>query len=204
MELTTGFAWVAVPPIVILVEDFTASFPSDDYKSWNIHSRDHQDADNVVLTGYAIGKKIPGLSKVELVENLHIFKDLGPSEHHPDRSCFVDSEFSMLVGGGFEIIDQPNLATGSFPDSNISWRANSKDHDIDCLSPIRVLAIGIRPTIIRGDDSIFGDVITINHSFEQRIGEAFAESTVRPLPGMALCGGGGARLIGTEACFYGL
>ena len=181
----------------------TASFPSDDFKSWNVYSRDHIETDSFPLIGYAIGMKIEDLSKAELVENLHIFKDPGASEHHPDRSCTVNTEFSMLVGGGFQVLDQPsdtadppqlggNMATGSFPDSTISWRGNSKDHIHDSPSRISVYAIGIRPSIIRGDDSIFGNVVTMYHSYEKRIGQDFAESMVRPLPGMALCGGGAA------------
>ena len=90
----------------------TASFPSSDFKSWNIHSRDHEDKDDSPLTGFAIGLKIPGLTKTELIEHLHIFQDPLPADlptmpkmNHPERSCFIDDKFSMLVGGGFEIID---------------------------------------------------------------------------------------------------
>src|SRR4029079_325027 len=105
----------------------------------------------------------------ELISNLKIFKDTGASESHPERACFVGDGL-LLLGGGFRILDQPpgggNSATGSFPDSNVSWRARSKDHEIPSPSPITVFAIGINPTIRRADGSVFGAVVTTYHSFD--------------------------------------
>jgi hypothetical protein len=51
----------------------TASFPSDDFKSWNVFSRDHQDTYAVELVGFAIGMRIPGINKEELRPNLKLF-----------------------------------------------------------------------------------------------------------------------------------
>ena len=90
------------------------------------------------------------------------------------------------------MLDQPegggNMATGSFPDSTISWRAHAKDHDISSPSRIKVFAIGIRPTIMKGT-SPFGDVSTTYYSFENEPGYE-TNVSVNPLTGYALCGGG--------------
>lgn len=192
-----GRGWV--PSNYLGGQILTASFPSEDFKSWNVSSRDHIHPDPTPLVGFAIGMKIPGLSKDELRSNLEIFKEDGASEPHPivpgnqsGISCFVGGEFSLLVGGGFHVLDQQpgNLGTGSFPDSTISWRASSKDHGILSPSRIRVFAIGIRPTIKKADGSVFGHVVTTFHSFGQLPGLAHSTSTVGPLKDFALCGGG--------------
>ena len=137
--------------------------------------------------------RIEGLSKDELISNLKIFKDTGASVSSPERACFVGDGL-LLLGGGFRVLDQPpgggNFATGSFPDSNVSWRARSKNHEIPSPSPITVFAIGINPTLRRADGSVFGDVVTTYHSFDLVPGGSPVASMVRPLPGFALCGGG--------------
>ena len=169
----------------------TGSFPSNDFKSWNVCSRDHQDTYAIELVGYAIGMKIQGLNKEDLRPNLKLFESEGPSLNHPKHSCSVEDGY-LLLGGGFHVLDQPegggNMATGSFPDSTISWRAHAKDHDISSPSRIKVFAIGIRPTIMKGT-SPFGDVTTTYHSFENEPGYE-TNVSVNPLTGYALCGGG--------------
>ncbi len=175
-----------------------ASFPSfdenmeADWKGWVVSSRDHMDPNIAPLIVFALGIKIPNLTKENLKSNLRVFKNESASVPHPEVSSFVDNGF-LLLGGGFHVLDQPqgggNIGTGSFPDSNISWRARSKDHEVPSPSRIKSFAIGIRPTIRKLNGTKVGTVITSFHSFEDVESHA---SKVSPLPGMALCGMGGA------------
>ncbi len=116
----------------------------EDWKGWVVASRDHTNDDVAPLTGYAIGMKIPPLSKQELINNLKLFQVTSPSVPHPEALCFVEPGY-LLLGGGFLVMDQQegggNLATGSFPDSTISWTARSKDHYIPSPSRIQYICI---------------------------------------------------------------
>lgn len=171
----------------------TASFPSDDFKSWNISSRDHIDPAVFPLVGFAIGMKIPPLSKQELISNLQLKKNASISVPHPEISSSVDDGF-LLLGGGFQVLDQivGNLGTGSYPDSSISWRAHSKDHREPSPSRITAFAIGIRSTLTKANGSAAGTVLASFNSFERLQRFGIQVSTVSPLAGYALCGGGAA------------
>ena len=181
------------------IQYLTASFPSNDFKSWNVFSREHFYPTPISIMGYAIGMKIKGLSKDELIQNLRLTKIDSPEVPHPDQSCLVEPGF-LLLGGGFHVLNQPqvggNLATGSFPDSSISWRARSKDVDIDSPSIIRVFAIGISPEIMKpnlADPQVptkFGKAFTSFSSFDfQNTPNHLWQTTARPIDGFALCGG---------------
>lgn len=173
----------------------TASFPSDDFKSWNVASRDHINLDAVPLIGFAIGMKIPPLNKQELITNLQVKKNTSDSAPHPKISSSVDTDNGyLLLGGGFRVLDQiaGNLGTASYPDSTISWRAHSKDHDISSPSRITAFAIGIRSTLTKSNGIAVGTVTTSFNSFEcNRFLGLIHECSVKPLTGFALCGGGG-------------
>jgi F5/8 type C domain len=182
----------------------TASFPSldanskEDWKGWVVASRDHTNDDVAPLTGYAIGMKIPPLSKQELINNLKLFQVTSPTATpypaHPEASCFVEPGY-LLLGGGFFVMDQiqdkGNMATGSFPDSTISWRARSKDHFEANPSRIQVFAIGIKSTLTNTAEKPVGNVVTTFRSLEL-VEDSDIETSVEPLPDMALCGGGAA------------
>lgn len=191
----------------------TASFPSDDFGSWNISSRDHINEDQSQLDGYAIGIKIRDsagyLTKDELISNMQLFKSEDTvAKKHTAHSCSIGDGF-LLLGGGFQVLDQfrGNLGTASFPDSTISWRACSKDHQIDSVSRMKVFAIGIRPTLFRANSTVFGNVVTTYNSSERSYSldsppsngdytvSDYVNTAVHPLPGFALCGGGAVSHI---------
>jgi hypothetical protein len=184
-----------------------ASFPSmdenmePDWKGWVVSSRDHITPHVAPLEVFALGIKFPKLSKENLKSNLRVFKNESASDPHPETSSFVDNGF-LLLGGGFHVLDQPpgggNIGTGSFPDSNISWHARSKDHEIPSPSRIMSFAIGIRPTIRKFNGTKVGTAITSFHSFENLESDS---SSVSPLPGMALCGMGGASHYGLHGTY---
>jgi hypothetical protein len=189
----------------------TGSFPSSDdtgqsdWLGWRILARDHIEDINVTVTGYAIAMKHQDLTRDELISNLRVFKGFGMPVQHPDFRVYVEQGF-LLVGGGFNVIDiDPsqgggNLATGSFPDSTISWRARSQDIQIPTKSSLEIFAIGIRENLKKpnpGGPSI-GNVVTTFSSDEKLNLPPDSPSSVSPvsiaksLPGFALCGGGGA------------
>lgn len=185
----------------------TASFPSmddnmePDWKGWVASSRDHIDPNVAPLEVFALGIKIPNLSKESLKSNLQVFRNESVSDPHPQSSSFVDNGF-LLIGGGFLVPDQPpgggNIGTGSFPDSNISWHARSRDHQIPSPSRIISFAIGIRSTLRKLDGTKVGTISTSFHSSE---GFDNAFTAVSPLPGMALCGMGGACHFGFHGTY---
>ncbi len=193
----------------------TASFPSHDFKSWNVFSREHVWPNAISIFGYAIGMKINGLSKDELIQNLRLTKIDSPQVAHPDQSCLVEPGF-LLIGGGFHVIDQPqyggNLATASFPDSSISWRARSKDVQIPSPSVIRVFAIGISPEIMKPNladpqhPTKFGKVYnSFSSSEQQNTPDAIPGlSIAKPLDGFAMCAGGAAAHFWTGLYLWAL
>jgi hypothetical protein len=142
--------------------------------------------------------KIKNLKKEELISNLKLFSNTTPTAaHHPEIPCAVDHPEYLLLGGGFQVLDEPagsgNLGTGSFPDSNFSWFARSKDHYDPVSCRITAYASGIRATLKKAG-SDFGTVITSFHSHEDV--DDLYKSTADPLPDMAMCGGGGASHYG--------
>jgi hypothetical protein len=108
----------------------------------------------------------------------------------------------LLLGGGFEVLDQDgggNMATASFPNSNYSWMARSRDEDIPTPSRLRVFAIGISPNLMKpnpaGPPTSIGNVDTTFASSESLAAWACV-ATRRPSPGYALCGGGACAHFG--------
>lgn len=96
----------------------------EDWKGWTVATRDHEVADPCKLVGFALGMKVDGLSREELISNLKIFTELNANPtSHPELSCYVEDGF-LLLGGGFEVLDQDgggNIATAYFPNSTYSW-----------------------------------------------------------------------------------
>jgi hypothetical protein len=227
-----GGGWVCIGgggrgngvPGNFLIASYPVGFPpepdggpaTNDWKSWRVSSRDHVYSDVFALTGFAIGMRIEGLSRQELISNLSRNSSISNAASHPDQVCFVEPGY-LLLGGGFDILDQPdgggNLATASFPDSTISWRGRSKDESIISESRIRVFAIGIMPTIKTLDPTPNDpnhkkswNIVTTFASFDSP-GYMFPflpESTVSPLPGFALCGGGAAIRPSDGSLLYDL
>jgi hypothetical protein len=196
----------------------TASFPSVDndgnhnWKGWKIKSKDHIHANPWALIGYAIGMKHSDLNRGELISNLKIFQDVGMEVPHPEFRTYLDQGY-VLLGGGFHVVNQPpgkgNIGTASFPDSTISWRARSADMAVPSPSRLDVFAIGIREELKKPhpDGPDIGNAITSYSSTEFLSippaipGSINPVSVAQPLPGFALCGGGGASHPGDLACY---
>ena len=76
----------------------------EDWKGWRVASTDHQEPDPVQLEGFAIGMKVEGLNKTELVSNLELFTNTGQPVAHSDVNCYVEDSKFLLLGGGFEVL----------------------------------------------------------------------------------------------------
>lgn len=162
----------------------TASYPNDQLSASLVSSKNHEVPAPHFLTAYAIGLSIQGMTRDGLIRSIFISVDDSGSGQHPESSATVPNGF-VLVSGGFRVdwSGDGNLATASFPSSNFSWTARSKDHDLPSPANIRTFAVCLRENLPVETVSV-----SINHS----------DSGVAPHPassvnvedGFALTGGG--------------
>ena len=165
----------------------TASYPKGDWSTWLVSSKDHGIANPHYLTAYAIGLKIDGMTRDQLVEALEVKSDHSSSiEPHPLADVDVDANDYLLLGGGFNILfnGAGNFATGSIPITAYTWMAASKDHGIPDPAILHVVAIGIKQHLP------VGDLKSISHC-NSSVKAPHPRSTASlPLPGYAMTGGG--------------
>ena len=122
----------------------TASYPNDDLSGWLVSAKDQVKADQFLLTAFAIGLKIDGMTREQLINNISVtFADSAAAEH-PEAFVSVPRGY-VLISGGFRVASyMGNLGTASFPDNdNATWRARSKDHLVADSTTIRAYAIGL-------------------------------------------------------------
>ena len=164
----------------------TASYPTDDLSGWTVGSKDHIDAQAHELTSYVIGLKIAGMSRDELLRSVYVSRADSGVAPHPEAEAGVPSSTDFcLVGGGFRVDwhGAGNLATASFPSTETSWKARSKDHLASDPANIRVFAIALRRNLRVG---------TVSNSFMRAdSGQSPHPAAVASVePGFALTGGG--------------
>jgi hypothetical protein len=123
----------------------TASFPCDDWTAWLVSLKDHDDPNPHYLVGFALGMKIEGMSRNELLNNIEVFQEEVDPSPHPEVTASIPEDF-ILLGGGFNVLwrGEGNLATASFPTASGAWTVRSKDHELADPSSLRAYAIGIR------------------------------------------------------------
>lgn len=163
----------------------TASYPNDSLSAWLVSSKDHIQPNPHYLIAYAIGLKIEGMSRDQLINAIHIDTQESGLGQHPETSANVDDGF-LLVSGGFRIdwSGAGNLATASFPSTDRSWTARSKDHEAVSPANLRVYAISLR------EDLPVGQVQVAIESRESGTSQhPISVADVRD--GFALTGGGG-------------
>lgn len=126
----------------------TASYPNDKLSAWLVSTKDHLRVDQANITAWAIGLKVEGLTRQELIEHMHVNVAASDYVSHPDVSTSVPEGYS-LIGGGFDVdwSGYGNIATASYPENAFSWRAKSKDHGKLSPASIDVYAIGIKEFI---------------------------------------------------------
>lgn len=164
----------------------TASYPNDDLSGWTVSSKDHLDPQPHELVAYVIGLKIAGMTRDQLLRSVHVSRSDSGTAPHPEAEAGIPSSRDYaLVGGGFKVnwYGAGNLATASFPATDYSWKARSKDHVVSDPASIRSFAISLRRDLPVGRVS---SVIVHADS-----GQAQHPAAVATLPpGYALTGGG--------------
>jgi hypothetical protein len=127
-----------------------ASYPNEDLSGWLLSSKDHTDVDVYHLTAFAIGLKIDGMTRQQLMTNISVqFADSETSEE-PEAAVSVPDGW-VLIGGGFKVNydnGAGNIGTASFPDGPTTWRARSKAHITADPEAIRVYAIGLSQRLL--------------------------------------------------------
>ncbi|MEU9718504.1 hypothetical protein [Streptomyces sp. NPDC047976] len=164
----------------------TASYPNDDLSGWTVSSKDHLDAQAHELTAYVIGLKIAGMTRDQLLRSVHVARADSGTAPHPEAEAGIPSSADYaLVGGGFRVDwhGAGNLATASFPSTDYSWKARSKDHAASDPASIRSFAISLRRDLPVGRVSS-----TIARAESGQFQHPAAVATLPP--GYALTGGG--------------
>lgn len=165
----------------------TASYPNSSLSAWLVSTKDHLIPNPAAIRAYAIGLKIQGMTRKELLENDIVWTSAQSSgtESHPDMTAFLPSGYAM-IGGGMRIgwSGAGNLAYGMYPDTMLSWRARSKDHVVSSPANMEVFTIGIQKSI----PSIGEIEVAITTDQELANGRSVARAAVKP--GYALTGCG--------------
>ena len=166
----------------------TASYPNSEQSAWLASSKDHRLPQPHKLTVYAIGLKIDGLTRSQLLQYIHVATNESGSAQHPEASESMPPGY-LLVSGGFNIDWRSynpsggNLATASFPDNAFEWKARSKDHGTISTANLTVYAIGIK------EDLPVGRIIRSIQTKESSH-TAHPQAGADVIPGFALVGGG--------------
>ncbi|GAA2721898.1 MULTISPECIES: hypothetical protein [Streptomyces] len=164
----------------------TASYPTGDLWGWTVSSKDHLQTHWHQLTSYVIGLKIAGMSRDQLARAVLVTPADSGAEPWPMADARIWSNDHVLVGGGFRVDwhGAGNLATASFPSSDSTWQARSKDHGQSDPSSIRSYAIALPRYLPVGRV----DVARIPVDGGP---DAHPQATATLPPGYALTGGGG-------------
>ncbi|MGY4967503.1 hypothetical protein [Streptomyces sp. 900105245] len=124
----------------------TASYPNASRSAWLASSKDHLDAYPHQLEVFAIGMKIQGLSRSELLGHLWYQRADSSIAAAPSAAVGLQKDF-VLISGGFCVNygdGAGNLATASCTENGSEWVARSKDHVVSSPCRITTFAIGLR------------------------------------------------------------
>lgn len=126
----------------------TASYPNGNLSAWVVSTKDHFIEHPVNLRAYAIGLKIAGLSRRQLLNYIAVNSTTSSYGPFPDVSSGVPQGYSM-IGGGFKVnwAGAGNIATASYPENAFSWRVRSKEHELSSSASIQAYALGLLQTI---------------------------------------------------------
>lgn len=163
----------------------TASYPDAHLSAWLASSKSHTKVDNHFFKTWAVGLKIEGITRQQLLEFIHVDRQESGMGTAPQASAYVPAGH-VLLGGGIKIewTGYGVLATASYPSSNRSWTAKSKSHTVEAQANLKCWAISLRKNLPVGTVDTVISNITSPSSFGPS-----ASSDVPP--GYALSGGGG-------------
>lgn len=157
----------------------TASYPLSPTE-WFVAGKDQEKASPATVTAFAFGLFDPDNEwDVVIASNTSPFK-----LPHPQAIARLPAGYVMTGGGAFvNYTGVGNILTASYPDSDSSWQARSKDQDISDPALITAYAIGIKHNqLLHG----------ARHSITNATGATAAHPTaqVEVASGYTLCGGG--------------
>jgi vibriolysin len=117
----------------------TASFPSG-LHTWVAAGKDHEQSSPASITAFAVALFDPA-DEWDVI----VISETSSVEPHPSATAVLPVGFTLTGGGAFvDWHGAGNLLTASFPNSDTSWEARSKDHDISDPAKITAFAIGVR------------------------------------------------------------
>lgn len=124
----------------------TESRPDGLLTTWYGSSTDHIESNLHVLTVYAIGMKIDGVTPDYLRSKIHVVSQTSSTTNHPFISITIESN-CLLIGGGAKDNYDPtswgNMLVSSYPGSSTTWYAGGKDHRKAAVASVTAYAIGI-------------------------------------------------------------
>jgi hypothetical protein len=156
----------------------TASYPKN-ATTWSVAGKDHEIASPAIITGYALAIFDPN-NEWDVV----IKSETSSPEAHPLAVAPLPVGYTLTGGGAFvDWHGAGNLLTASFPNSQSSWEARSKDHDVPDPAKITSYVIGIKHV---------NPNITVKGVIKSASGSKAAHPTAQVCldPGWTLSGGG--------------
>lgn len=180
----------------------TESRPNTDLNTWHVRTKDHITPSSYLITTYAIGMKIDGVTAAYLRSKMRVFSKESGVENHPSTNVSIPSNY-LLIGGGAEVKynGNGNLLVHSYPGADTPggvhrWYAKSKDHQIADRATIKAYAIGI-------ENISFPNIGYIQTDFNGGSaylgggGGGYQQASSSPLSGWALtCPGGKSTFSG--------
>ncbi|RKT09861.1 hypothetical protein BX285_6974 [Streptomyces sp. 1114.5] len=166
----------------------TASYPNADASAWLASSADHIASNPHTLEVYAIGMKIKGMSRADLLHRMNYSQVESSSASRPNATLGPPPPGYTLISGGFRVNGPANLATASFPSQGVLWKVASKDHIVPSPCSITAFAISVQTNLPIGNVECF---IRSQTSSE----EAHPSATVEIPQDCALTGIGAETLV---------
>lgn len=136
----------------------TASYPNTTRSAWLVSTKDHQITAPTAITGWALGLKIEGMTRAQLLSNLNYRMVSSTLTAQPSATSVVPAGY-VQIGGGFQVVTSGtgNLAWASYPVSTpggLAWTAAAKEHGSSSQATIRSYSIGLRTSLPVGVVSV--------------------------------------------------
>lgn len=129
----------------------TASYPNAARSAWLVSTKEHSLTSPAQIKGWAIGLKVTGLTRAQLLTHLTYRVSASTYVQQPNMTTTMSSGYTQ-IGGGFLVnwTGNGNLAWASYPTMSggaPSWTASSKDQGSVSAGSIRSYSIGLRTNL---------------------------------------------------------
>jgi hypothetical protein len=117
----------------------TASYPRGP-QTWFAAGKDHEASSSASITAFALALYDPNDEWDVIIKS-----ETSDPAPHPQAVATLPGGYTLTGGGAFvDWRGAGNLLTASFPSSDLSWEARSKDHDVSDPSRITAYVIGVK------------------------------------------------------------